>query len=47
MADVSSKLVEEARKNRVKLIVRLSAMGADLEPGFAGGGIIFILNTYP
>src|SRR5215471_7660695 len=37
MVDISSRLVEEARRNRVKLIVKLSAMGADLEPGFTGG----------
>jgi uncharacterized protein YbjT (DUF2867 family) len=37
MVDISSSFVQEARKNRVKFIVKLSAMGADLEPGFAGG----------
>ena len=37
MVDISSRLVEEAKRNRVKLIVKLSAMGADLEPGFTGG----------
>src|SRR5215467_2806512 len=37
MVDISSRLVEEAKNNSVKLIVKLSAMGADLEPGFTGG----------
>ena len=37
MVDISSSVVEEARKNDVKFIVKLSAMGADLEPGFTGG----------
>jgi uncharacterized protein YbjT (DUF2867 family) len=37
MVEISYRLVEEARKNHVKFIVKLSAMGADLEPGFTGG----------
>jgi len=37
MVDISSSIVEEARKNDVKFIVKLSAMGADLKPGFTGG----------
>src|SRR5262245_30044049 len=37
MVDISYRIVEEARRNRVKLIVKLSAMGADLETGFTGG----------
>ena len=37
MVDITSRLVEERRKNHVKFIVKLSAMGADLEPGFTGG----------
>ena len=37
MVDTTSRLVKEAKKNCVKFIVKLSAMGADLEPGFTGG----------
>ena len=37
MVDITSRLVEEGRKNHVKSIVKLSAMGANLEPGFSGG----------
>ena len=37
MVDISSSVIQEARKNHVKFIVKLSAMGADLKPGFTGG----------
>ena len=37
MVDATSRLVKEAKKNGVIFIVKLSAMGADLEPGFTGG----------
>src|SRR3712207_1354295 len=33
MADISSKVVSEAKKNDVKYIVKLSVFGADAEPG--------------
>jgi uncharacterized protein YbjT (DUF2867 family) len=37
MVDISSNLVEGAKKNGVKFIVKLSTMGADLEPGYTSG----------
>ena len=37
MVDISSNFVEGAKKNGVKFIVKLSTMGADLEPGYASG----------
>lgn len=37
MVDISSKFVEGAKKNGVKFIVKLSTMGADLEPGYTSG----------
>ena len=37
MVDISSNFVEGAKKNGVKLIVKLSTMGADLEPGYTSG----------
>lgn len=37
MVDISTNFVEEAKKNGVKFIVKLSAMGADLEPGYTSG----------
>ena len=37
MVDISSKFVEEAKNNGVKFIVKLSTMGADLEPGYTSG----------
>lgn len=37
MVDNSSNFVEGAKKNGVKFIVKLSAMGADLEPGYTSG----------
>jgi uncharacterized protein YbjT (DUF2867 family) len=33
----SSSLIEEAKKNGIKFIVKLSTMGADLEPGYTSG----------
>ena len=37
MANISSSLVKEAKKNGVKYIVKLSVMKADAEPGFTVG----------
>ena len=37
MVDISSSLIEEAKKNGIKFIVKLSTMGADLEPGYTSG----------
>jgi uncharacterized protein YbjT (DUF2867 family) len=37
MVDISSNFVEGAKKNGVKFIVKLSTMGADLEPGYTSG----------
>ncbi|MGH9975797.1 MAG: NmrA family NAD(P)-binding protein, partial [Nitrososphaeraceae archaeon] len=37
MVDNSSQFVQEAKKNGVKFIVKLSAMGADLKPGYTSG----------
>jgi uncharacterized protein YbjT (DUF2867 family) len=37
MVDVSSNFVEGAKKNSVKFIVKLSTIGADLEPGYTSG----------
>ena len=37
MVDISSKFVEGAKNNGVKFIVKLSTMGADLEPGYTSG----------
>jgi uncharacterized protein YbjT (DUF2867 family) len=37
MIDISSNFIKEAKKNGVKLIVKLSAMGADLKPGYISG----------
>jgi uncharacterized protein YbjT (DUF2867 family) len=37
MIDISSSFIEEAKKNGVKFIVKLSTMGADLEPGYTSG----------
>jgi uncharacterized protein YbjT (DUF2867 family) len=37
MVDISSSFIEEAKKNGVKFIVKLSTMGADLEPGYTSG----------
>ena len=37
MANISSSLVKEAKKNDVKYIVKLSVMKADAEPGFTLG----------
>jgi uncharacterized protein YbjT (DUF2867 family) len=37
MADISSNFVEEAKKNGVNFIVKLSVMGADVEPGYTIG----------
>jgi uncharacterized protein YbjT (DUF2867 family) len=37
MVDISSSFVEGAKKNGVKFIVKLSTMGADLEPGYRSG----------
>ncbi len=37
MVDISSNFVQEAKKNGVKFMVKLSAMNADLEPGYISG----------
>ena len=37
MVSISSNFIKEAKKNGVKFIVKLSAMGADLEPGYLSG----------
>jgi uncharacterized protein YbjT (DUF2867 family) len=37
MVDISSSLIGEAKKNGIKFIVKLSTMGADLEPGYTSG----------
>jgi uncharacterized protein YbjT (DUF2867 family) len=37
MVDISSSFIEEAKKNGVKFIVKLSTMGADLDPGYTSG----------
>jgi uncharacterized protein YbjT (DUF2867 family) len=37
MVDISSSFIEEAKKNGVKFIVKLSAMGAHLDPGYTSG----------
>jgi uncharacterized protein YbjT (DUF2867 family) len=37
MIDISSSLIEEAKKNGIKFLVKLSTMGADLEPGYTSG----------
>jgi uncharacterized protein YbjT (DUF2867 family) len=37
MVDISSSIIEEAKKNGVKFIVKLSTMGADLDPGYTSG----------
>jgi uncharacterized protein YbjT (DUF2867 family) len=37
MVDISSCFIEEAKKNGVKFIVKLSTMGADLDPGYTSG----------
>jgi uncharacterized protein YbjT (DUF2867 family) len=37
MVDISSSFIEEAKKNGVKFIVKLSTMGADLQPGYTSG----------
>ena len=37
MVDISSNFVEKAKKSGVKLIVKLSVMGADVEPGYTIG----------
>jgi uncharacterized protein YbjT (DUF2867 family) len=37
MVDISSSFIGEAKKNGVKFIVKLSAMSADLEPGYTSG----------
>jgi uncharacterized protein YbjT (DUF2867 family) len=37
MVDSSSSFIEEAKKNGVKFIVKLSTMGADLKPGYTSG----------
>jgi uncharacterized protein YbjT (DUF2867 family) len=37
MVDISSNFVEEAKKNGVNFIVKLSVMGADVEPGYSIG----------
>ena len=37
MVSISSNFIKEAKKNGVKFIVKLSAIGADLEPGYLGG----------
>jgi uncharacterized protein YbjT (DUF2867 family) len=37
MVDISSNFVEGAKKNGVEFIVKLSTMGADLEPGYTSG----------
>jgi uncharacterized protein YbjT (DUF2867 family) len=37
MVDISSSFVKGAKKNGVKFIVKLSTMGADLEPGYTSG----------
>jgi uncharacterized protein YbjT (DUF2867 family) len=37
MVEISSNFVEGAKKNGVKFIVKLSTMGADLEPGYTSG----------
>jgi uncharacterized protein YbjT (DUF2867 family) len=37
MVDISSNFVEKAKKSGVKFIVKLSVMGADVEPGYTIG----------
>jgi uncharacterized protein YbjT (DUF2867 family) len=37
MVDISSSFIKEAKKNGVKFIVKLSTMGADLQPGYTSG----------
>ena len=37
MVNVSSNFIREAKKNGLKFIVKLSAMGANLEPGYSSG----------
>lgn len=37
MVDIYSSFIEGAKKNGVKFIVKLSTMGADLEPGYTSG----------
>jgi uncharacterized protein YbjT (DUF2867 family) len=37
MVDISSSLIGEAKKNGIKFLVKLSTMGADLEPGYTSG----------
>ena len=37
MVTISSNVIKEAKKKGVKFIVKLSAMGADLEPGYLSG----------
>jgi uncharacterized protein YbjT (DUF2867 family) len=37
MIDISSNFIKEAKKKGVKFIVKLSAMGADLKPGYISG----------
>jgi len=37
MVDISSSFIEEAKKSGVKFIVKLSTMGADLDPGYTSG----------
>jgi uncharacterized protein YbjT (DUF2867 family) len=37
MVDISSSFIEEAKKNGVKFIVKLSTMGADRDPSYTSG----------
>ena len=40
MVDISSNFIREAKKNGLKFIVKLSTMGANLEPGYSSGRLI-------